>query len=377
MKRTIPFMIFRGGSSKGIFLKKSDLPIDEKEKNEVIIKIMEGTLEGDSRQIDGLGGANSLSSKVAIISPSNLPDCDLNYYFLQVVVGEGRVSTAQTCGNILAGVLPFAIESGMITANSPTTSAKINIVNSGGFCECMVQTPENQVEYSGNTKIDGVVGTAAPIICNYLDTVGATCGSLLPTGKIIETIEGVETTCIDNGMPLVLMLASDFGLSGYEAKENLDANAELKAKIEKIRLEAGKKMNLGDVTKQTIPKMCLVSKALNGGTINTRMFIPHLIHEAIGVLAAVSVATACVIPDSICQKIINYELRFKPELPNIQHPSKRRTASNIQHSSLSIEHPSGEFTVNLEFEEGKNGIQIKKSGVVRTARIIAKGEAFY
>ena len=365
-------MQIRGGSSKGIYFLKSDLPADEKERNEIILKVMEGTLEGDSRQIDGLGGANSLTSKVAIVSISEKEDCDLDYFFIQVVVGKGRISTTQTCGNILAGVLPFAIETGVIKAQNGTTSARINIVNTAGTCECVVETPEGQVNYAGEVKIDGVVGTAAPIICNYLDTIGATCGSLLPTGKVIETIEGVETTCIDNGMPLVIMRATDFGLSGYEDKENLDANEELKAQIEKIRLEAGKIMNLGDVTKQTIPKMCLVSKALNGGTINTRMFIPHVIHEAIGVLAAVSVATACVIPDSICQKIINSEIRFTPELPNIQHPS-----SNIQHSSLSIEHPSGEFTVNLEFEEDGKGIKIKKSGVIRTARLIAKGDCYF
>lgn len=359
MKKTVPFMILRGGSSKGIFLKKSDLPIDEKERNEVIIKIMEGTLEGDSRQIDGLGGAKSLTSKVAIVSPSNLPECDLDYYFLQVVVGEGRVSVTQTCGNILAGVLPFAIESGMLKASSPTTSAKINIVNTGGICECIVQTPENEVEYSGNIKIDGVVGTAAPIICNYLETVGATCGALLPTGNPIDQIDGIETTCIDNGMPLVIMRASDFGLIGNESKEALELNLVLKSKIENIRIQAGLKMNLGDVTNQTIPKMCLVSHAQNEGSINTRMFIPHLVHEAIGVLAAVSVATACVIYDSVCQDFLE------------------ESAENSRNSkNLSIEHPSGEFTVHLDFEHIETGIKINRSGTIRTARLIAKGVTY-
>lgn len=352
-------MIFRGGSSKGIYLKKSDLPNDEKERNEVIIKIMEGTLEGDCRQIDGLGGANSLTSKVAIVSLSEVPDCDLEYYFLQVVVGEGRVSTTQTCGNILAGVLPFAIESGMLKVNSPTTSAKINIVNTGGTCECIVQTPENQVEYSGNTKIDGVVGTAAPIICNYLETVGATCGALLPTGKLIDQIDGVETTCIDNGMPLVIMRASDFGLIGNESKEILESNVELKTRIENIRIQAGLKMNLGDVSNQTIPKMCLVSRAQKGGDINTRMFIPNVVHEAIGVLAAVSVATACVVRDSVCQDFLE------------------ESAENSKNSkNLSIEHPSGEFTVNLDYETNDRETKIIKSGVIRTARLIAKGEVY-
>lgn len=351
-------MQIRGGSSKGIYFLKSDLPTDEKERNELILKIMEGTLEGDPRQIDGLGGANSLTSKVAIVSLSELPYCDLDYYFLQVVVGEGRVSATQTCGNILAGVLPFAIESGMIKANSPTTSAKINIVNTGGFCECIVQTPENQVSYSGNTKIDGVVATAAPIICNYLETVGATCGALFPTGNTIDKIEGIETTCIDNGMPLVIMRASDFGLKGDESKEILESNFDLKSRIESIRIKAGLKMNLGNVNSQTIPKMTLVSNAQYGGAINTRMFIPHVVHEAIGVLAAVSVASACLINGTICQDF------FKDQ---IQNPNNKK---------FSIEHPSGEFTVNLDYENYRNQTIILKSGVIRTARIIAKGEVF-
>jgi 4-oxalomesaconate tautomerase len=351
----IPYAQIRGGSSKGLYFRADDLPNNECERNRYLLLAMEGTSEGDPRQIDGLGGANSLTSKIAIISPSTNPTWDLDYFFVQVVVGKGKVSTTQTCGNILAGVLPFAIESGMIKADSPTTSARINIVNTGGICECVVQTPNGKIEYSGKTKIDGVIGTAAPIICNYLDTAGATCGSMLPTGNNIDIFDGIETTCIDNGMPLVIMRAIDFGLSGNESKEDLDANEDLKKKIENIRLQAGFRMNLGDVSEQTIPKMCLISLAQNGGTINTRMFIPHLIHEAIGVLAAVSVATACIIPNTVVERIANLSL---------------------ENSSLSIEHPSGEFIVNLEYELVNNQLIIRKSGVVRTARLLSKGEVF-
>ncbi len=362
------FMQIRGGSSKGLFFKADDLPKDEVARNQAVILAMEGTLNGDPRQIDGLGGANSLTSKVAIVSLSTNPDWGLDYLFLQVVVGKGKVSTTQTCGNILAGVLPFAIESGMIKAQNFTTSAKINIVNTGGICECVVQTPNGKVEYSGSTKIDGVIGTAAPIFCNYLDTEGSTCGSLLPTGNAIDVFDGIETTCIDNGMPLVIMRASDFGLSGNESKEDLDANENLKKKIESIRLQAGFRMNLGDVTEQTIPKMCLISPPLQGGTVNTRMFIPHVVHEAIGVLAAVSVATACILPNTVV-KVISDELRTISE--------KMKNSSLITHSSsLSIEHPSGEFTVNLEYELIDNQIVIHKSGVIRTARLLSRGEVF-
>lgn len=361
-------MQIRGGSSKGLFFNAKDLPADEKLRNETIILAMEGTLLGDSRQIDGLGGANSLTSKVAIVSLSDNPAYDLDYYFIQVVVGKGSVSTIQTCGNILAGVMPFAIESGMILAKSPTTSAKINIVNTGGICEVVVQTPDNQVNYTGNTKIDGVVGTSSPIICNYLDTVGSTCGALLPTGNLIDFFDGIETTCIDNGMPIVIMRASDFGLEGDESKEILEANEILKAHIESIRLQAGKSMNLGDVTNQTIPKMCLVSPPKNGGAINTRMFIPHTVHEAIGVLAAVSVATACVMPKTVCSSI--------NESSDFSALNKNNSSLITKHSSLSIEHPSGEFTVNLEYEILNNQIDVYRSGVIRTTRLISKGELY-
>ena len=358
----IPYYQIRGGSSKGLFFKAEDLPTDEQERNKILLLAMEGTTEGDSRQIDGLGGATSLTSKVAIINKSENPVVDLDYTFIQIVVGKGKVSTTQTCGNILAGIVPFAIETGLIEATHPTTSAKINIVNTGGICEVVVQTPNKIIETKGNAKVDGVVGTAAPIICNYLDTIGSTCGALLPTGNSIDIIEEIEVTCIDNGMPIVIMRAIDFGLMGNESKETLEANELLRQKIEQIRLKVGFMMNLGDVKDQTIPKMCLVSPPENGGVINTRMFIPHLVHEAIGVLAAVSVATACIIPNTVCEGITN------------KNPTSDTFISH--HSSLSIEHPSGEFTVNLEYEIDDNEVKIYKSGVIRTARILSRGEVY-
>jgi 4-oxalomesaconate tautomerase len=358
MQKSIPYMQFRGGSSKGLFFKAEDLPTDETARNQAVILAMEGTSLGDFRQIDGLGGANSLTSKVAIISLSESVEADLDYLFLQIIVGKGQVSTTQTCGNILAGILPFAIESGMIKADETTTSAKIRIVNTGGICEVIVQTPNGQVEYAGNAKVDGVPGTAAPIICNYLDIEGSTCGALLPTGNPMEVVDGIEITCIDNGMPVVMMRANDFGLRGDESKDVLDNNDLLKEKIEGIRIKAGKMMNLGDVSQQTIPKMCLISAPQQGGIVNTRMFIPHVVHDAIGVLAAVSVATACILPNSITKGITkNSSL--------IPHPS-----------SLCIEHPSGEFTVNLDYTLHENKITIHNSGVLRTARLLSKGEVF-
>lgn len=354
MQKAIPYMHFRGGSSKGLFFNAKDLPIDETLRNKYILAAIEGSDLGDPRQIDGLGGGSSLSSKVAIVSLSNIERVDLDYYFVQVMIGKGKVSTNQTCGNILAGVLPFAIESGMIEATHPTTKAVINIVNTGGLCEVVVETPNGEVNYAGNAKVDGVLGTAAPILCNYLDTEGATCGALLPTGNAIDMINGKEVTCIDNGMPVVLMRATDFGITGYETKAELDANEILKKEVESIRLQAGFMMNLGDVTNQSVPKMCLIAPPQYGGIISTRMFIPHVCHDAIGVLAAVSVATACVLPKNIAECI----------------------AILRGGNSLSVEHPTGEFTVNLEMKNIDNQLIIEKSGVMRTARLLSKGVVF-
>ncbi|MFC4231350.1 4-oxalomesaconate tautomerase [Parasediminibacterium paludis] len=358
MQDKIPFMAIRGGSSKALFFKAEDLSENEQIRNEQVIKAMEGTLLGDPRQIDGLGGANSLTSKVAIISKSKNEKADLDYLFLQVVVGEGKVSFTQTCGNILAGVLPFALETGMVAYEEPTTSVRVNMVNTSGICEVIAQTPNKALAILGNAQVDGVVGTGAPIVCNYLDTIGSSCGSLLPTNNPFDIIDGIKVTCIDNGMPVVLMMAKDFGLVGNESKEILEANKVLRQKIESMRIQAGFLMNLGDVSKMTVPKMCLISKALNGGIVNTRMFIPHVVHEAIGVLAAVSVATACVVNGSICQQQMQIDGIFNAD------------------KMFSIEHPSGEFTVYLNYELNKHSLNLISSGVIRTARILAKGEVY-
>ncbi len=365
----IPYMQIRGGSSKGLYFKAEDLPENLDERNKWLLLAMEGTLVGDERQIDGLGGANSLTSKVAIVSKSKSPAADLVYDFVQIVVGQGRVSTVQTCGNILAGVLHFAIETGLIIADENTTSVKVLIANTGAICELMVQTPSRKITNKGTVKIDGVPGTAAPIICNYLDTVGSSCGSLLPTGNHQDIIDGMAVTCIDNGMPLVLLKAADFGLSGHESKAILEENLPLKSKIESIRLKAGLLMHLGDVRHQTVPKMCLIAEPQNDGMISTRMFIPHVVHEAIGVLAAVSVATACLLPTAITHFLDKYfNLKNNNELVI--------NGLNYFEKQLIIEHPSGSFEVNLIYRYDKENLQIYRSGVVRTARILSKGEVY-
>lgn len=347
--KKIPYMQIRGGSSKGIYFNKKDLPKDENLRNEIILSIV----GRDERQIDGLGGANPLTSKVAIVSLSDHPNCDIDFLFVQVVVGENRVDTAPNCGNILSGVGVFALKSKMIKAKKDTTSIKVNMINSKKTCELIMQTPNKKLTFKGDAKIDGVIGTSAPIICNYMDIAGSLCGELFPTGNKIDTINGIDVTCIDNGMPVVLLKAEQLGISGYESCEELSSNNELKEKIENIRLIVGPMMNLGDVTNKVVPKMTIISNAKNGGDINTRTFIPHNCHAAIGVLGAVSVASACLYEDCITNEICN-----------------------IKSSKISVEHPSGEFSVELTTEIENGDIKITKAGLLRTARLLSKGIAY-
>ncbi|NLK66953.1 MAG: 4-oxalomesaconate tautomerase [Campylobacteraceae bacterium] len=346
----IPYMQIRGGTSKGVFFNKKDLPEDEKARDEVILSIV----GRDKTQIDGLGGANPLTCKVAIISPSTKESCDVDYLFAQVVLGENRVDTSPNCGNILSGVGIFAIESGMVTAQEGETKVRVNMLNTDTICELVMQTPNAKLTFKGDARIDGVMGTSSPIICNYEDTMGSSCGALFPTGNESDEINGVPVTCIDNGMPVVLIRAGDIGISGYESCEELTNNAEFRKRLEDIRLKAGEMMNLGDVSKKVVPKMTLISKPVNGGSINTRTFIPHACHSAIGVLGAVSVASACLFEGSVASGIY----------------------TEIDKNRVSVEHPSGEFSVNLTYTKNGNEIALQKAGLLRTARLLSKGVAF-
>ena len=342
-------MQLRGGSSKGIYLLAEDMPADIAVRDRVLLDLMgRGT-----RQIDGLGGADPLTSKVAIVGPPSRSDADVDFLFAQVVVGADRVDATPNCGNILAGVGPFAVESGLVPVRGDTTSVRVHMLNSGKLCELLLCTPDGRMEYEGNATIDGVPGSAAPVICNYFDVAGSICGSLLPTGKAKDVIDGVEVTCVDNGMPVVVLRAPDLGVSGYEDPEELNANDTLKSRLESIRLQIGPAMNLGDVADKAVPKMCLVSPAQRGGLVNTRTFIPHKCHTAVGVLGAVSAATACIIPGSVTEGLI--------ESP--QGESRQ----------VSVEHPSGEFSVSLEVDESGILPVIKKAGLLRTARLLSRG----
>jgi 4-oxalomesaconate tautomerase len=340
----------RGGSSKGLYFRREDLPSDETLRDRVLVAAM----GSDARQIDGAGGAHPLTSKIAIVSRSESPDADVDYLFVQVVVGEGRVDTTPNCGNMLAGVGPFAIEHGIVPAQDGETAVRVRMLNSDNLCELLVQTPAKRVRYDGDARIDGVPGSAAPIVCNYLDVAGSATGSLLPTGRALDVVDGIETTCIDNGMPVVVLRAADLGITGYEAPKELDANKALKTKLESIRLRLGPKMNLGDVTKKVVPKMSLIAPARAGGHVCTRTFIPHDCHAAIGVLGAVSVATACILPGSVTQGIA--------------------TVPEGRVKQMSVEHPSGEFSVTLEVGGTHEQPSVLKAGLLRTARLIFRGE---
>lgn len=349
MQRAIPFMQFRGGSSKGLYFLASDLPSEPIERDQIILS----AVGREARQIDGLGGAHPLTSKVAVVSRSIRPDADVDFLFVQVVVGENRVDTTPNCGNILAGVGPFALEAGLIPVQGDTTTVRVYMLNSDNLCELTIQTPNGQVTYEGNAKIDGAPGTSAPVICNYLDVAGSICGALLPTGNTKDLINGIPVTCIDNGMPVVVINAQDLGKTGYESCVELTNDTEFRAKLEALRLKIGLLMNLGDVTKKVVPKMTLIAPPQNGGHVSTRTFIPHTCHDAIGVLGAVSVATACILPNSVAEGVA-----VIPE----GNPK-----------TLSIEHPSGEFSVELA--QDANG-QVIKAGLLRTARLLSRGEVY-
>jgi 4-oxalomesaconate tautomerase len=290
----------RGGTSKGPFFLASDLPAHAQARDRVLLAVMGSP---DARQIDGLGGAEPLTSKVAIVSKSQRAGIDVDFLFAQVLIEQPQVDVSPNFGNMLAGVGPFAIECGLIAASDPETRVTIYMVNTGNLAVTTVQTPGGQVRYDGTTAIAGVPGTAAPINIDFLDTAGSVCESLLPTGHARDRIDGIDITCIDNGMPVVVVPARSLGKSGYETPRELDADRDFKVRLENLRLVAGELMGLGDVSHKVVPKMALIAPARAGGHVCTRSFIPHRCHSAIGVLGAVSVATACVMPGSVAEGI--------------------------------------------------------------------------
>ncbi len=300
MQTSIPCMLARGGTSKGAYFLAADLPADASLLNQVLLAVMGSP---DPRQIDGVGGADPLTSKVAIVKPSQRPGIDVDYLFVQVSVDEALTTTKQNCGNILAGVGPFAIERSLVHVNGSETTIAVYMENSDSIAILRLRTPDGIVTNEGSARIDGVPGTDAPIMIEFLDTMGSSCGALFPTGNVCDNIEGVDVTLIDNGMPVVLMAAADVGKSGYESKLEFDQDTKLKLRLERMRLEAGALMNLGNVADKTVPKMTLLAPPRGEGLIASRTFIPHVLHSSIGVLGAVSVATACLFPGSVAHAL--------------------------------------------------------------------------
>ena len=376
MQTPIPCLFMRGGTSKGPFFQESDLPADKATRDRVLLSVMGSP---DKRQIDGLGGAHPLTSKVAIVRKSSKPGVDIDFLFAQLQPDKDTVDTTPNCGNMLAGVVPFALETGLVQAQGDTSTFRVLTLNTDMACDITVQTPlqtatnggnasqdnasgKRYVEYAGDARIDGAPGSSAPITINFLDTAGSVCSSLLPTGQVKDTItvsgEGfapftLDVTCIDNGMPLVIFKASDLGRTGYESAAELNADDDLKKRIEALRLQISLKMGLGDVAQKNYPKMTLIAPPRDGGSITTRSFIPHVCHDAIGVLAAVTVGTACVLKGSVCDGVA------------VMQPGA------TQH--VSVEHPTGEFSVALETDPN-NPQNVTKAALLRTARLLMRGE---
>jgi 4-oxalomesaconate tautomerase len=345
-------MVMRGGTSKGLYFVEDELPTDEATRDRFLLEAMGSP---DERQIDGLGGAHPLTSKVAVVGVSPDDDADVDYLFLQVIVDRAVVTDAQNCGNILAGVGPFAVERGLFTPTQDGDAVvRIRMVNTGGVAVATFPIRNGNPTYSGDTFIAGVPGTAAAVRIDFMDTAGSSCGALLPTGNVSDVVDGVEVTLIDNGMPVVVIRAADVGVTGYETPPELEANAALRSKIERIRLAAGPLMGLGDVSPLTIPKLTLVSAPRDGGSLCTRTFIPHRCHDAIGVLGAVSVATAALLPGSPAASV----------------------STGLVAGSLVVEHPTGTFDTSIDFTSTSDRVKVDRAGIIRTTRKLMDGTIF-
>ena len=350
MQTKIPCVIMRGGTSRGPFLLLDDLPADAKTRDEVLLAIMGSPHE---IQVDGIGGSHSVTSKVAMISKSKRPDADIDYFFAQVQIHEKFVDTKPTCGNMLVAVGPFSIDAGLVPAQDGETRVRIHSVNTGALVEAIVQTPGRKVEYEGNASIDGVNGTAAPVGINFQSAIGAVTGKMLPTGKPLDVIDGVEVSCVDIAMPLVMMRAEDMGKTGHETAAELDKDRELMARMEAIRRKAGQLMGMGDVSKNVVPKLALLSKPRHGGTIASRYFVPETCHKSHPVTGTVCISAACAIPGTIAAQLA--PLKPAPQ------------------GMVKIEHPSGMILIDLDADFTNGREDLRRAALIRTARRIFEG----
>lgn len=344
---SIPCVLMRGGTSRGPFFLASDLPANPVERDQILLSVMGS---GHPLQIDGIGGGNPVTSKVAIVGPGSIPGADVDYLFAQVRVDEQIVDTSPNCGNMLAAVGPFAIEAGLVAPRGDTTLVRIHNVNTGKLIEADVPTPNGAVSYLGDAAIDGVPGAAAPIALTFMDAAGARTGRLFPTGMPTDVIDGIDVTCIDCAMPMILLNAEAMGVTGYETAAELNANAALLNRLETLRIRAGEMMGMGDVRRQVTPKPVLLSKPRNGGSLNVRYFMPHECHPSLATTGAVGISTACISAGTVAAKLIG--LKTTP-------------------ITLSLEHPSGHLDVRLQPRDGKI-----VAGILRTARRLFEGKVF-
>jgi 2-methylaconitate cis-trans-isomerase PrpF len=349
IKLTLPCVLMRAGTSRGPFFLKEWLPADPQLRDLALISAI-GSY--DPLQLDGLGGNSTLNSKVAIVSKSEQPDCDLDYLFAQVSVGRPNVDTRPNCGNMLSGVAPFAIEQGLIRTTPGTTTVRIYNINTGSKIDATIQTPDGQLTYEGSSRIDGVAGTAAPILLNFLNAWGAVTGQLFPTRQRIDQIQGVDATCIDAAMPLMILRASDLGVSGREQPRELDNNRPLMAQIESLRIEAGRRMGLGDVRQSVVPKPVIVSAGDTDQSIVSRYFTPLKCHASHAVTGAIGISTAFALPGTVASGIV------------------RQTGPHM----LSVVHPQGQIDVNVQIEGTGKNARVSQAALLRTARKIMQGE---
>lgn len=348
MTMSLPCVLMRAGTSRGPFFLREWLPQSESERDQALIGAIGAT---DPLQLDGLGGGSTLNSKVAIVSKSSQPDCDIDYLFAQVAVGHPSVDTRPNCGNMLSGVAPFAIEQGLIKATDGTTKVRVFNVNTKSRIEVTVCTPGGKVSYEGDTKIDGVAGSAAPVLLNFLDAWGAVTGKVFPTGRRIDLIDGLNVTCIDAAMPLMILRARDLGLTGREQPAELDANTDFMQRLERLRLEAGRKMGLGDVSNSVVPKPVLVSEGDSRLSVTSRYFTPHKCHASHAVTGAIGVATAFALPGTVA------------------------SAGHLEagRHQLVVLHPAGQIGVQVELEGSGENAALKSASLVRTVRKIMQG----
>jgi 4-oxalomesaconate tautomerase len=347
----IPYHFFRGGTSRGPYFRREDLPEDR----EILAKVLVAALgSGQKLNIDGIGGGAAVTTKVAMLSKSETEGCDIDYFFAQVGVEDGLVDFKPTCGNILSGVGPAAIEMGLMAPQGDVTRIRVHSVNTGAKVEAVVSTPNGEVVYEGDAAIDGVPGTSAPIYLNFMDVVGSVTGALLPTGNLRDVIDGIEVTCMDVAMPVVIARASDFGLTGVESAAELDENRAFYDRMEPIRRAAGKLMGMGDVSNSVTPKFAILAKPQHGGTVTARYFMPKNCHPTMAVTGAQCLASCVLTPGTVAEGLF--------------------TAPQGQPALVLLEHPSGVIDVTVDYSDGPEGFQLNSAGLLRTARLLARGE---